>query len=1073
MAFQGMFGAGVNGLFSGMSDAMKLYSMYQGIQQTQAGIDNADKVRQAMQDDLDKQQPAGSAKDNIWGGGVNPNDTNDPGSNIDKPDPDVGVAKPSEGVKTLAGADRPAKTDADLDKVGPSAGTTPETKTDTGAALTPNAPIVSPAAGAAAASGLQTPPRTGPVAASTNPPEGTPGTQGIPEQQSPPASAKETHDQQRWKAWLKAGGTVADWLASGGSPSAVAGHGVSAGADPTGGAASAPITPPVPTPAPAAAAPGAIGTPTTSPQQPPVQAGDPSLMGAPAGPALTPAPYPGRPVQGPPVPQPQRSLGNRALDQVDPVTPVPGSPLTQPPAPSFAPSVTPPQAPVPSTQQGVGGATPYPGRPEQGPPIPQPARSPGNRAFDQLDPVTPIPSNPPQRTSDASPSIGSRILSAFNPMGSAQAAEPTPGQGQGPGQGQSQPSSTPAATDTSAQPQGAIGGQPPTVQAKPAPATSSAAQQPAQQQTGPAKTNAPVAPNQQGQTATSEAPPKVQTPEFDHRPFALLRHDHPEDFDLLSKIAGEENANPAWVARVWMNESGMRHTAPVGADGEVGPLQILPSTQRIVDPQMREDVSTLPGALRIAARLGHLVIDPQFPLGSPSSFLAYNKGNGAADLASKMPWDEFAKIHPVGAEYVRKAMGGATLAQGMFTPATQVDMKQFVDAGIQQGPNGALEVLARTGPAGMSMSNLWKQAEISGVYAALMRGDQQGAMAARDFVFQMSHAGATSNLMAADKALLSGDGEATAQYLAKAHAFFPDGTYGQFGVDKSGQVWGQRFDEATGKPLAAPFQVTHEGLATQLIETRDPNKYRELVNKEQQNAADLRLKAAHESYYYNQPDARTQAAALRANTQLQIEGQRETARQTQNEENNRVKLQIAAGRADSTAKHEQGVEKEAHDLYTPDSNGTYRGLTDMQAADAAPVAGHIGEIYTAVRNSEQPNGGHLSSPFAQTLAKTIAQGGQIGFERKTNPTTGESVVEMSDKAGNKVGYLSPAQAQRLLGLGLIKVPQSQAPQAPGQGAGQRAAIGGGAGSYQVAASGGGTNLANQPYQMPQPAQAIG
>ena len=374
----------------------------------------------------------------------------------------------------------------------------------------------------------------------------------------------------------------------------------------------------------------------------------------------------------------------------------------------------------------------------------------------------------------------------------------------------------------------------------------------------------------------------------------------------------------------------------------------------------------------------------------------------------------------------------------------------------------------------MSMSNLWKQAEISGVYAALMKGDYQGAQAARDFVFQMSHAGATSNLMAADQALVSGDGQSAAQYLAKAHAFFPDGTYGQFGVDKSGQVWGQRFDETTGKPLDQPFQITHQALATQLIETRDPNKYRELVNKEQQNAADLRLKAAHADYYQEMPTAREQAAITRANTQVQLEGQREIARsQIAAQHDDTVRRGQDLKAADDRALQRQ-VDTENHNLYTPGSDNTYRA----PGVDASN-AGQQGEIYNALRLSDQGGGSRISSSLAQNLAQIIATGGmksQFGAD---------GTVALSDpKSGQIRAYISPNQVSRLTGLGLFKPPgaaapgqaqpPAQPPAQPSAGAGgQRAAIGGGAGSYQVAASGGGTNLANQPYQLPQQAQAIG
>ena len=266
-------------------------------------------------------------------------------------------------------------------------------------------------------------------------------------------------------------------------------------------------------------------------------------------------------------------------------------------------------------------------------------------------------------------------------MGSAQAAEPTPGQGQGPGQGQSQPSSTPAATDTGAP--AAVGpGSKPTVQATPAPATAPAANTPAQQHTGPATTTKPVAPDQQGATQTSEAPPPVQTPEFDHRPYLLLQRDHPAEFATLNRIAGEEHTSPAQLALIWHLESNMQPTSIDSAKGAVGPFQILPSTARMVDPQGKEDITTFEGGARVAARLMHMVIEPKFGVGTPSSFIAYQGGNGSADDASKMSWGEFQASHPEGAKYLTDAYGRQTLAQGMFTPDGSVNMQQFVNDSI-------------------------------------------------------------------------------------------------------------------------------------------------------------------------------------------------------------------------------------------------------------------------------------------------------------------------------------------------------------------------------------------------------
>ena len=100
-----------------------------------------------------------------------------------------------------------------------------------------------------------------------------------------------------------------------------------------------------------------------------------------------------------------------------------------------------------------------------------------------------------------------------------------------------------------------------------------------------------------------------------------------------------------------------------------------------------------------------------------------------------------------------------------------------------------------------------QQLQTSMMALAASHGDLAGMEAARRTVWQMAHESSLRGLQDAYRSLVIGDGVTASQQLAGAHAFFPDGSVGQFGLDESGGVWGRAVlmsnpAQATGRPFS-------------------------------------------------------------------------------------------------------------------------------------------------------------------------------------------------------------------------------------------------------------------------------
>src|SRR4051794_1313825 len=108
-----MFGAGVNGLFSGMSDALKIYSMYQGVADADAQRDAADKARAAMDQDAANQNT-----DSVVQGLRNQYGASDPNTVNTQSSPQPSQTQNPTAGMTGGSLVRPATLDTNPDKVG-------------------------------------------------------------------------------------------------------------------------------------------------------------------------------------------------------------------------------------------------------------------------------------------------------------------------------------------------------------------------------------------------------------------------------------------------------------------------------------------------------------------------------------------------------------------------------------------------------------------------------------------------------------------------------------------------------------------------------------------------------------------------------------------------------------------------------------------------------------------------------------------------------------------------------------------------------------------------------------------
>ena len=587
-------------------------------------------------------------------------------------------------------------------------------------------------------------------------------------------------------------------------------------------------------------------------------------------------------------------------------------------------------------------------------------------------------------------------------------------------------------------------------------------QQAQPQQAQPQQAQPQQAQPQQGQqqavptTVATSDPGQQQRPDrpiIDPRPYASLAENAPQYRQMVDQVADETGVSPQRLAWHWYKEGGFHTQAPDGAAGEQGPLQVIPSTAQQVDPKGVLNPHDLHDSLTLAGRYIN-TLDSRFGKDSPSSVGAYQGGVGsAADIAAHP--DRAMQDHPRTMAYAQSAFPGQSVTPGHFTGPMDMDAKTLANS-ANQGPEGFLRYVAQTAQqSGTTMTDAMRAAEATLVGFAASRGDIAGMQHARDFVLQVAHAGSTQNLMAAHQALTAGDGQSASQYLAKAHAYFPDGSMGQFGVDSKGQVWGQRMDEnAKGKPLSPYFKVNADDVLGMMNQTSDPGKYMAMVQEQQKNAASIRHSNAMGDYYGNLLDARQKVA------ETQVAGRQGVA-----ETNADARTDAAQIRSDGTVdaatvragRQGQGPAAKMSAQADKEAAANFNDIT-MPDADEA-TRGKMAETYHDVRM------GGVTEPQALAVTKGI-HSGKLALVRGQDGRYG--VMDPQDKSMQPIAILSQALGDRLAGSQGVK---NTGGALPGRGAQAAPAstVGSGASSQVARVAGVSNDLSGtvQPQQPPQ------
>jgi hypothetical protein len=364
-----------------------------------------------------------------------------------------------------------------------------------------------------------------------------------------------------------------------------------------------------------------------------------------------------------------------------------------------------------------------------------------------------------------------------------------------------------------------------------------------------------------------------------------------------------------------------------------------------------------------------------------------------------------------------------------------------LQAAMKAGPDATMRYVAQTAPDSTPLGQKWAAAETSLVYASLMKGDVAGAQQAQELILGMSRQGASNALMNADRALAAGDGTTAAQQLAVAHAFFPDGSFGKFGVDSKGQVWAQQFSEKDPTlALGQPFQVTRQNLQPQLVMTSDPNKYLSAIQTLNQQNAQTEFEKQHGAYFGDLIKERADAARERAVTAQQNAAEADATRryglalhaqeldaQTKQHAKD-VELQTSTGllkeREEAEAKAREAevarqaklgdaADKEAETFFGPEALAPKNGVVPEDLKGITPQQLSMGALaYAAIRRNHN-NDGPMPSATAREMALSLARGSgaySIGYDKDDN-----AIVRRKDDPAVPLAYIPKSAALRLLG----------------------------------------------------------
>jgi soluble lytic murein transglycosylase-like protein len=572
----------------------------------------------------------------------------------------------------------------------------------------------------------------------------------------------------------------------------------------------------------------------------------------------------------------------------------------------------------------------------------------------------------------------------------------------------------------------------PTPAAQPAPAQPQpqAAAQPTAQPPAPAGPVTPVASSEpaRAEAQNVNAGPGTARPPIDPRPYGVLAQNHPDVKTVVDGAAQQFNVAPETIAAHMKYENNFRMAdAPDSKTGAMGPMQIEPGTAAEINKNFGTNLDPRKPDENVALGAGYIrMMEDKYGVGTPASTLAYVAGPGNADKIAADP--SLAAKFPDSMKYVNN-VHGTPVDPTSLSGSTNSNMtpRGLVLAGTHGGPMGALSYIAQSKPQDMTMSDAWQHAEAMMVGNFVRRGDMTGASHARDFVFNMSHQGSQMALQGAYNAASAGDGVSTAKFLAQAHAFFPDGGMGQFGVDSKGQVWGQNMDEQNPtKPLGQPFQVTPQAIAGMLNQTTDPRQFLETLQKQQSSNAQARMFDQHGTYYAGLNQSRENVALINAG-----------ARTDSAEIRSKGQTDAADIRAGVNTQHNNVVNKEVETNYGSDAMPTASAGDRMQLA----------QMHTDMRKNGADS----------VTANVAALGLQKGAYQTKLMSDGNYAVVDPKNPNVPIATMSASAVTHLAGAKGIA-----------QGGPPKSAIGSNAGGVQPMTS----NLSGSAPNAPQPQQAL-
>jgi len=326
--------------------------------------------------------------------------------------------------------------------------------------------------------------------------------------------------------------------------------------------------------------------------------------------------------------------------------------------------------------------------------------------------------------------------------------------------------------------------------------------------------------------------------------YNFLANKQPEVFNTIADIGQQFGVTPERLIQHARMESGLDLNAPDGKEGEQGPFQILPSTQQYLQDKYLNGRQLDPKTWEGGATLAALKVRECDQRGADSyaSVACYNGGGDgakayAANFFSDKKSSDYSKLN--FGDFDKPDHGSTMTANGA------------INAG-RAGPDQFQKYIVDTAPRGQSMTDAWQHVQSLLLEHFVAKGDMDGAEKAQDFVMRQAFMGSNMHLMGAAASLERGDGATAAQQLAKAHAFFPDGTAGRF-MTNGTEVFGVRLDEATGKPLGQPFKITAQDARAQLQVTGNPMTFAKFLTDQQKSAAEIRLHNAQAGYQEVRP----------------------------------------------------------------------------------------------------------------------------------------------------------------------------------------------------------------------------